>query len=200
MQVTGGSGHHDLDRDARLPQHAVSRRTPTGHVVQNLNGWVPGPTYCRSVGPGWAERHRTCWLERQPTPTVPLAYSIGSGRYTLDSKLDQYKSISCIWRFAGTNLATPIRMAQWYLDNYGRPGVAQGIMLETDGHPQWLQVPAGSTTNAFTCQDANDAATAAKADGIQILPSAMAPIALVRRHRSTRTRTQPGRASRLQHC
>ena len=27
-------------------------------------------------------------------------------------------------------------MAQWYLDHYGRPGVTQGIILETDGHPQ----------------------------------------------------------------
>ncbi|MGZ6268638.1 MAG: IPT/TIG domain-containing protein, partial [Candidatus Limnocylindrales bacterium] len=73
-------------------------------------------------------------------------------------------------------LSTPIKMAQWYLDHYGRPGVTQGIILETDGHPQvGFEGGDQTTTNsAYTCQAAIDAATAAKADytnsplGIQI--------------------------------
>ena len=48
------------------------------------------------------------------------------------------KAINCISAAsAGTNLATPIIMAQKYLDTYGRPGVTQEIILETDGHPQY---------------------------------------------------------------
>jgi hypothetical protein len=57
-------------------------------------------------------------------------------------------------------------MAQWYLDHYGRPGVTQGIILETDGHPQvGFESGDQTTTNyAYTCQAAADAAAAAKAD------------------------------------
>ena len=76
------------------------------------------------------------------------------------------KAINCISASSmGTNLSTAIKMAQWYLDVYGRPNTIQGIILETDGQPQ---VGPGSnqpgTNPAFTCQAAYDAAAAAKAD------------------------------------
>jgi hypothetical protein len=67
-------------------------------------------------------------------------------------------------------------MAQQYLDAFGRKGVTQGIILETDGHPQ-VGFNGGNqwqTNQAYTCKSAIAAATAAKADktnsplGIQI--------------------------------
>jgi hypothetical protein len=87
------------------------------------------------------------------------------------------KSINCIYAETnGTNLSTPLQMAKWYLDHYGRPGVTAGIILETDGHPQvGFESGDQTTTNyAYTCQAVIDAASAAKADttnsptGIQI--------------------------------
>ena len=107
--------------------------------------------------------------------TLPLPYPRGAaGTYEVggvkSTASDIVKAISCIEAFSdATNLATPIEMARWYLDHYGRAGVVQGIILETDGHPEqhW-------TDPKFTCGAAIAAATAAKADktksadGIQI--------------------------------
>jgi hypothetical protein len=87
------------------------------------------------------------------------------------------KAINCIAAYSdGTNLATPIRQARWYLDHYGRKGVTQGIILETDGHPQVGFASGDQTTTniAHTCVDALAAATEAKNDtlnseeGIQV--------------------------------
>jgi hypothetical protein len=91
-------------------------------------------------------------------------YSIGG---VVQTGTPLVKSINCIQAASiGTNLTTPIQMAQWYLDHYGRPGVTQGIILETDGHPQvGFESGDQTTTNtAYTCQAALAAATAAKAD------------------------------------
>jgi hypothetical protein len=65
----------------------------------------------------------------------------------------------------GTDQASPFDFAKAYLVGtsltpaHGRPGVTTGIIFETDGTPQ--------TTN-FTCQQAQTAATAAKAAGIEV--------------------------------
>jgi hypothetical protein len=111
-----------------------------------------------------------------PSPSGAAGtYSIGGVPNTSSTIV---KAINCISAASdGTDLATPIKMAQWYLDHYGRAGVTQGIIVETDGHPQYgfdsTNAQPG-TTAAHTCQAALDAATAAKADttndenGIQI--------------------------------
>jgi hypothetical protein len=104
-----------------------------------------------------------------------------AGTYSIDGVVQTntpiVRSINCISAVTmGTNLSTPIQMAQWYLDHYGRKGVTQGIILETDGHPQvGFESGDQTTTNfAYTCQAVVDAANAAKADtknspdGIQI--------------------------------
>ena len=112
-----------------------------------------------------------------PAPSITGANGTYSAAGVPAPGTPLYKSIECISATTnGTNLATPIRMAQWWLDHYGRQGVPQGIILETDGHPQVGFESADQTaTNAeFTCQAAIDAATAAKGDttnskdGIQI--------------------------------
>jgi hypothetical protein len=65
----------------------------------------------------------------------------------------------------GTNLARPLLMAQQYLATHGRPGVKQGIILETDGAPNnGGYGPASDYTNAGVLA----AATAVKNAGIDL--------------------------------
>ena len=65
----------------------------------------------------------------------------------------------------GTNMTTPVAMATYYLQTYGRPGVKWGIILETDGQPNYSNT--GDPGN-YTCQSADTAATAAKQAGIEV--------------------------------
>jgi hypothetical protein len=65
----------------------------------------------------------------------------------------------------GTNLATPMAMARQYLQTFGRPGVKWGIILETDGQPNYGGT--GDPTN-YTCAQASVEATAAKNAGIEV--------------------------------
>ncbi len=63
----------------------------------------------------------------------------------------------------GTDLSDPVTTAAWELTHSGRPGVTKGIILETDGQPN------NSTTSGPNyCQQSSDAATAAKAQGIEV--------------------------------
>ena len=110
-----------------------------------------------------------------PAASPKEAYStpdgLNDGKFNLNNSSKIVQAISCLTAVTqGTNLTSPIQMAQAYLDKYGRPGVTQGIILETDGKPE-----AGpSNSEYFTCAAADDSASAAKADkknspdGIQI--------------------------------
>jgi hypothetical protein len=90
-----------------------------------------------------------------PAVTFNEAYS-SAGVVNTSSTLA--KAVSCIVSVTmGTNLDTPVRMAAYYLQTYGRPGVRKGIILETDGTPQ-----AGDGSAHYTCDQANAAATYAK--------------------------------------
>ena len=69
----------------------------------------------------------------------------------------------------GTNLARPLYMATQYLADHGRPGVKQGIILETDGAPNDTTGdnstgPGSDYTNAGVLA----AASAAKTAGIEV--------------------------------
>ena len=71
-----------------------------------------------------------------------------------------WKAISCLYSYTmGTDLETPVMMAQQYLNAYGRPGVKKGIILETDGSPE-----AGNGSSHYTCNTADNTATTAKGD------------------------------------
>ena len=77
------------------------------------------------------------------------------------------KAINCFdTSGTGTNLSTPVTAARNYLLANGRPGVRKGILLETDGSPNFGG--AGSSSD-YTCAAAASAASAAKADGIEIV-------------------------------
>jgi hypothetical protein len=148
--------------------------------TSNYNVYGTDPWTASSTSYGrWLPVGLTGTDTTSPLPNPSEAYSSG-GAPNPNSAI--VKAINCIYASSmETDLATPIKMAQWYLDHYGRTGVTQGIILETDGHPQmgfdsdvsssYQQI---GTNSAFTCQAAIDAATAAKndhtksADGIQI--------------------------------
>jgi hypothetical protein len=67
----------------------------------------------------------------------------------------------------GTDLADPVRMATYELEQYARPGSIRAILLLSDGKPNSSATPSISSSDNY-CADANDAATAAKAKGIQV--------------------------------
>ncbi len=81
------------------------------------------------------------------------------------------QGISCLVQSNGTvvtDLTDPIPMAAYELLNNGRDGVTKGIILLTDGQPN-NSVAGGRFTPGYNyCQKSNDAATTAKAQGIEI--------------------------------
>ena len=96
-----------------------------------------------------------------PAVTFNEAYSSGGSTNTSSTI---WKAISCFYSYTqGTNLDTPMSMAQQYLATNGRTGVKKGIIFETDGTPQ-----AGDGSAHYTCNAANNTATAAKAAGIEV--------------------------------
>jgi hypothetical protein len=101
-----------------------------------------------------------------PPPVWDEAYSDGNGNL-ISSHI--VAAIGCDTKTSadGTNLATPIVMATYYLQHFGRPNVIKGILLETDGQP--FDGNTGDPGN-YTCAAADAAATAAKtaANPIQI--------------------------------
>ena len=129
--------------------------------------WVPdltaGHNTVGHVGagrPSGTDTTRLCRIRAARTaPIQPPASSTTTARSSRRS--------TASWPISdGTNLTTPIQMAQKYLDTYGRKGVTQGIILETDGHPQ-VGFNGGdqfNTNDAYTCKSAIAAATRAKAD------------------------------------
>ncbi len=73
-------------------------------------------------------------------------------------------AISCFTNSStGTDLTDPIPMAAYELTHYGRAGVHKGIILMSDGQPN-----RSTTTTSNYCAQADSAATAAKAAGIEI--------------------------------
>ncbi|MGA3057576.1 MAG: Tad domain-containing protein [Candidatus Limnocylindrales bacterium] len=167
MLVTGGSATTTwtVTRHVNSTSAAVHN---TGDTVQNLTGWVPGPLTAGAwvpVGRSGAE----VGLSGTDTDSPP-AYnpSPNRGDYSNTSS-DLVQSIACISAASyGTTLATPINMAHWYLNTYGREGSVKGILLETDGQPQDSTGALGLNNAQFTCTAADAAATAAKLDGIKI--------------------------------
>jgi hypothetical protein len=88
---------------------------------------------------------------------------------TLNTSTHIVNAASCApWNLSstGTNLATPMAMAQAYLQTYGRPGIKKGIIFETDGTPNY-NGSSGDPGN-YTCSQALTNANAAKAAGIEI--------------------------------
>jgi hypothetical protein len=79
------------------------------------------------------------------------------------------KAISCFNNSGGqgTDLADPVRMATYELETYGRKNAVKAILLLSDGKPNNSATPATKSSKNF-CDDAFEAAKAAKAKGIEV--------------------------------
>jgi hypothetical protein len=164
MLVTSGQGTNTWT--VQRGYNASTNRTHSnGAQVSLTDGWTPSSSSVGVWVPVGLSGTDTNPVLALPSPNGTAGtYSIGG---VVQAGADIVKSINCIQAYSqGTNLATPIAMAQWYLDHYGRKGVTQGIILETDGHPQCgFECSDQWHTNVITtCKAALDAATAAKAD------------------------------------
>lgn len=74
------------------------------------------------------------------------------------------RAIACFTNSStGTDLSDPITMAAYELMNRGRTGVSKGIILMSDGQPN-----ASTVYTSDYCSQANAAAAAAKAQGIEV--------------------------------
>lgn len=94
---------------------------------------------------------------------VPVGLS-GTGAATNQTYTAVSNSISCYTNSStGTDLADPVTMAAYELAHNGRAGVTKGIILETDGQPN-----ASVSGNSNYCLQADQAATAAKAAGVEV--------------------------------
>jgi Putative Flp pilus-assembly TadE/G-like/von Willebrand factor type A domain len=106
----------------------------------------------------------------QPTDLrrwMPVGLSGSGASFASDyasstSKLAQ--AIACFTNSStGTDLSDPITMAAYELTHNGRTGVSKGIILMSDGQPN-----ASTAYTSDYCSQANTAATAAKAQGIEV--------------------------------
>ena len=104
-----------------------------------------------------------------PITLSGLGAPLNQNYTTSSSTLAQ--GITCLVQSNGTvvtDLTDPIPMAAYELLNNGRSDVTKGIILLTDGQPN-NSVAGGRFTPGYNyCQKSNDAATAAKAQGIEI--------------------------------
>jgi hypothetical protein len=166
MLVTGGQGTTTFTV-TRGYNGSTAARHSSGAEVDVVDPWVPDFTAGHDTVGMWVPVGLSGTDTTAPLPNpsgVAGTYSIGG---VVHNNSTIVKAIDCIQAYSdGTNLTTPIQMAQKYLDTYGRKGVTQGIILETDGHPQ-VGFNGGNqwqTNQAYTCKSAIAAATAAKAD------------------------------------
>jgi len=89
---------------------------------------------------------------------APLSQNYNLSTSTLARGISCYTNSS-----TGTDLNDPVTAAAWELTHNGRFGVTKGIILETDGQPN------NSTLSGPNyCNLSNNAATAAKAQGIEL--------------------------------
>jgi hypothetical protein len=135
--------------------------SPNTRAYAKAAGSVPGyttPTYV----PNWIP----VGLTGTGSPTAPVneAYLNADGTLNTGSMLVQaIRCYSVSTSGTGTDLATPMKMATYYLNTYGRPGVRKGIILETDGQPN-----AGPSAGPNYCAQANTEASSAKTAGIEV--------------------------------
>lgn len=91
---------------------------------------------------------------------VPFSTDFKSGG-SLNTNSLIVKTINCLETSSvGTDLANPMTAAANYLTANGRAGVKKGIIFMTDG--------AAKQSGSLPCRDANNAATAGKAAGIEV--------------------------------
>ncbi len=97
---------------------------------------------------------------------APVNQAYAHADHTLDTSSTIVKAINCFdTSSTGTNLSTPVLQAKNYLLANGRPNAKKGIIIETDGSPNYSG--AGNAAD-YTCAAANTQAQAAKTAGIEV--------------------------------
>jgi len=166
MDVTAGQGTNTWTVTRGVNGTTASTHSNNAEVDM-VTPWVPDLTAGHNTVGMWVPVGLSGTDTTSPLPNPNGANGTYSTAGVVNNNSTIVKAINCIQAYSdGTNLTTPIQMAQKYLDTYGRKGVTQGIILETDGHPQ-VGFNGGNqfnTNDAYTCKSAIAAATAAKAD------------------------------------
>ena len=102
----------------------------------------------------------TTWMIAPYPLTAPANdYQTSTGALNTNSQI--VKTVNCLEYGSRTDLGDPVAAATSYLKTYGRPGAKKGIILMTDG--------AANFPRGTPCGAANNAATTAKAAGIEML-------------------------------
>lgn len=88
--------------------------------------------------------------------------------YTKDTSA-MARAIACFNNSGGqgTDIADPVRMATYELEQYGRADAVKAILLLSDGKPNNSATPSVKSSRNY-CADAYDAAQAAKAKGFEV--------------------------------
>ncbi|HLA16976.1 MAG TPA: VWA domain-containing protein [Candidatus Limnocylindrales bacterium] len=153
--------------NARAASHSV--RTMLNPTQQWLGYGMLGPSASAacitrpagSIGTAIAPADVPRWVPVGLSGSgAPVNQDYTSGSSTLANAITCYTNSS-----TGTDLRDPIPMATYALKNTGRAGVKKAIILMTDGQPNASTVNPGGSNY---CQQANQAATAAKSAGIEI--------------------------------
>lgn len=136
---------------------AASAHWASQHIA--LTPRVPDPygTNPASDLPQWIPIGFTGSDTDIPAPAWNEPYSDAAGNPLPGSHL--VSGINCHDSDGYTNLATPLAMARYYLENFGRPDSTWGVLFETDGQPVY------NSTGAIldhTCGQAVINATALK--------------------------------------
>jgi Flp pilus assembly protein TadG len=98
---------------------------------------------------------------------VPVGLS-GEGSSISSTYAKVTAGLACYNTGNYTDLADPVSEATYELLNNGRTGVRKGIILLTDGQPNSRSSSGPYSTGTVACNNANSAATAAKAAGIEV--------------------------------
>lgn len=122
----------------------------------------------RGISASAAQYATATWIPVPFTGTgAPQNEQYRNADHTLNNSTLIAKAITCFdTSSTGTNLSSPVRAARTYLNANGRAGVRKGILLETDGTPNYSSA---GTASDYTCSAAAAAASSAKGDGIEIV-------------------------------
>jgi hypothetical protein len=116
---------------------------------------------------GWTTEPSAGLREWVPIGLTGQGASFGSD-YTSDSS-PMAKAIDCFDNSGGqgTDIADPVRMATYELENHAREDSVKAILLLSDGKPNNSATQSVKESKNY-CADAYDAAQAAKAKGIEV--------------------------------
>ena len=161
---TGSMNATDVTNVKNATKDLLTYLNPANvHVALGMLGPSGTTTACSGANSGaygLAASSGTWIVSPYPNAAPVSDYQNADG--TINTASQIVKTVNCLnTSSVGTNLGTPIQSAQSYFSTWGRVGARQGIIFMTDGE--------ANQPNTQSCKFANNAATSAKAAGIEIL-------------------------------